>query len=97
MTVLAGDIIQRGQRANQLMNDALLQEGFRTLETAYVREMRKCTADDDLGRFRLVQALSDLEVIKRHLHEAISQGEITAKSTIELRKPTLVERAARIF
>lgn len=91
------DIIQRAERAKQLMNDAVMLSAFDAVTAAYVAEMRKCAPADDLGRFRYSQALNIIEGVKLHLTELIARGELTARQSQEFRTPTPLERVKRIF
>lgn len=92
-----GDVVQRAERAKQLMGDAVMQSAFDAVTAAYVTEMRKCAPSDDDGRYRYAQALNIIEGVKLHLTELIARGQLTERQSQEFRTPTPLERVKRIF
>lgn len=93
-----GDIIQRGERATQLLNEPLLMDAFKALEAIYTAELRKCAPGDDLGRFRYARAIDVIDGVKLHLRDWMARGQLTAKQSQEFRDPaTLKERVIRVF
>jgi len=93
-----GDIVQRGEKAKQLLNDPIFKEAFEYVQAEYVAQLRKCAPADDLGRYRYAEAINVVDKVKNHLKTAIVQGELTAKQSQEFRRPaSLKERVIRTF
>lgn len=88
---------QRARRAEELAKDSLLTEAFETVHNAYITAFMNCLPNDDRGRARYQDALRDLVAVKSHLLAVVAQGDLEAKRAQEFSKPTLVQRATRIF
>ncbi len=73
-----GQAQHRGIRAEELLNNSLLQETFRYLETEYLKAWRSTKVREDYSRERLWQAIQILDIIQEHLRLYVTNGRIAA-------------------
>lgn len=80
-------IIQRGDRAKQLLDEPLLVEAFAVAEQEYLDQWQNSPARDVEGREKLYLMLKLLQRVKGHLTSAMESGVIE--------KATLAQRAGQ--
>jgi hypothetical protein len=66
----------RASRAQALLNDPLLVEGFDKLEAEYTKAWRETNFRDDDARQRLWQAVNLLGKIRDHLGKVLANGKL---------------------
>jgi len=71
--------LRRAERANLLMREELLVEGFATLEREYVDAWRLTAARDTDARERLWQAVQIVGKVQQHLQMVMANGSLAAK------------------
>lgn len=76
--------IARRARAEALLRDDLLTEGFDNLEAAYVKAWRESAASDDAGREKLFLAVNMVAKVRAHLKTVIDNGKIAQQQLDEL-------------
>ena len=69
----------RGARAEALLNDALLTEAFRELESAYTAAWRSTAINDVAGREKLFLAINIVGKVRDHLTKAVSNGRLAQR------------------
>jgi hypothetical protein len=76
--------VARQARAQALMDDELLQEGFARLEERYIDEWRVSQFRDTDARERLWQAVNVLRKVQDHLAKIVSDGKLAQREIDEL-------------
>ncbi|VIO73887.1 hypothetical protein [Bradyrhizobium ivorense] len=74
----------RGLRARTILEDELVKEGFKALESAYVAAWRSTTIDDVAGREKLFLAINILGKVQHHLSAIIADGKLAEADLREL-------------
>jgi len=74
----------RAARAEALVNDELLTEGFENLEAAYIRAWKLTEPGDQLAREKLYLAANVIGKIKQHLQTVIVDGKLADAELKEL-------------
>lgn len=74
----------RAARAETLVNDELLVEGFAELEAAYIQAWRLTKPGEDLAREKLYLAVNVIGKIKQHLQTVIVDGKLADAELKEL-------------
>ncbi|MGF7213087.1 hypothetical protein GGE65_007723 [Skermanella aerolata] len=85
MTDLSRDIA-RGERALSLIEDPLLLECFRAVETAYTDAWRDSPAGAAADRERCWMAIRLIEQIRGHLVTVLQDGQIAAAEIAQERE-----------
>jgi hypothetical protein len=80
-------IILRGERARQLLEEPLLLEAFDLIEKEYVQQWQTSPARDAEGRESLYLMLKLLQRVRGHLQSTMESGVIE--------KATLAQRAGK--
>jgi hypothetical protein len=70
--------------AARLLAHPILAQAFETLEREYLDALLKCSERDDIGRFRLVEAMKTVSAVRRHLSTVVDTGKIARKQLAEL-------------
>lgn len=68
----------KGVRAQELLNNTLLQETFQYLETQYLQAWRSTKVRETETREKLWQAIQILGIIQEHLKLFVTNGRIAA-------------------
>ena len=68
----------KGVRAQELLNNTLLQETFQYLETQYLQAWRSTKVRETDSREKLWQAIQILGIIQEHLKLFVTNGRIAA-------------------
>lgn len=88
--------VDRGQRAERLMNDPLLIEAFGTVKQAIVDGWESAPIRDVEGHHELKLMMKLLGDVRAHLERAVADGKLAAMELNSRRKLTLAEfRQAR--
>lgn len=74
----------RAARAEALVNDELLTEGFAELEAAYIQAWRLTRPEDHLAREKLYLAVNVVGKLKQHLQAVITDGKLADAELKEL-------------
>ena len=72
-------IRERGLRAEELLNNSLLQEVFSYLETEYLSAWRKTRVMDTQAREKLWQAVQIVGLVQDHLGKFVRDGKIATR------------------
>jgi hypothetical protein len=70
--------IGRAQRAQDLINNELLQEAFAAIEAAYLKGWRETKIEDVAGREKLFLAVNVVGKVKDHLASVLRNGTLAA-------------------
>ena len=73
-----GQAQHRGIRAQELLDNSLLQETFQYLEATYLKAWRSTKVLDTQSREKLWQAIQILGIIQEHLKMHVRDGRIAA-------------------
>jgi hypothetical protein len=76
--------IGRQARAQALMRDELLQEGFAQLEARYIAAWRETGVLDTVARERLWQAIQVLGKVRDHLGKIVADGRLAQREIDQL-------------
>lgn len=85
---------QRGLLAEQILENPLWTEVWSNLRQLYLHHALKCDTKDDLGRFRLMEAIRQVDTTKAHFEAIFAQGQL-AKD--ELKKMESPRKVIRLF
>ena len=72
----AREAINRASKAEALLRNELLQEGFDYLETQFIEAWRNSEVTDNESRERLYQLLKNLEALKGYVNTVIEDGKM---------------------
>jgi hypothetical protein len=72
----AREAINRASKAEALLKNELLQEGFDYLETQFIEAWRNSEVTDNESRERLYQLLKNLEALKGYFNTVIEDGKM---------------------
>jgi hypothetical protein len=75
--------VNRGQKANSLVDNDLLKEAFEALEKSYIEFWRQTKPEDSLAREKAFIAINIVGKVRDHLHAVIQNGKL---ATAELNK-----------
>ena len=76
--------IDRAAQAKTLLENALLQEAFKTLEDDYTAAWKTWPAADTAGRERLWQAVNVLGKVRDHLARVVADGRLAQRELNDL-------------
>jgi hypothetical protein len=76
--------IERGARAQRLLADDLLQEGFAALDRDYTKAWRETSARDTDARERLWQAVQVVAKVRDHLVSVVNGGKLAQRELNEI-------------
>jgi hypothetical protein len=76
--------IERGARAEALLQNELLQEAFAALERDYVEAWKLTPARDTDGRERLWQAINVVGKVRDHMVKVVNDGKLSQRHLSEL-------------
>jgi hypothetical protein len=76
--------IDRGQRAQELLDNELLRQAFKTLEDDYTAAWKTWPAADRDGRERLWQAVNVLGKVRDHLGRVVANGKLARRELGDL-------------
>jgi hypothetical protein len=92
------DAVTEGVEARRLSESKILTDAFESLRAAYTKALLSVPATDDLGRFRFVEALRQVDTVRLHLLAVVNTGELAQRHIAEMNPPvSLVERLKRKF
>lgn len=72
----AREAVSRASKAEALLRNELLQEGFDYLETQFIEAWRNSEVTDNESRERLYQLLKNLEALKGYFNTVIEDGKM---------------------
>lgn len=83
---------EKAAQAQRLLDDALLQSAFKTLEESYQQAWRGTMIDDVSGREKLFLAINVIGKVRDHLTAVVSNGklaqaELNQLTAVAERKP----------
>lgn len=84
------DQVSRAEWARQAMDNPVLKEGFKALETAVLEALIECKKEDDAGRYRLSESIKAIRQTKTLLQLTLESGQVASRELRELkagRKP----------
>ncbi len=81
-----GKAQHKGVRAAELLENTLLQEAFKDIETEYLKAWRSTKARDTDARERLWQAVQCLGILQENLKQHVINGRIAAEDLRRLSK-----------
>lgn len=70
--------------AQELLDNELLGEAFKTLEDSYASAWRSTTIDDARGREKLFLAINIVSKVRDHLNAAVANGRLAQAELAEL-------------
>ena len=89
------DPIRRGHMASEILNNELWLEAYEAIKAAYMIELLKCGIKDDLARFRILEALRQVETVRLHFEAILATGKLTAEQGRAFEEPRSLLR--RVF
>lgn len=81
----------RGDAAERLLKDELLNEAFSVLEQEYTKLWKQTNPSDEAAREKLWMSLRQLEMVKAQLHSVVQTGKV-AKATLAQRAKAALQR-----
>lgn len=91
------ELIQRGERARQIINDPLYIEAWEGLEIGCVERLAACDTNDAKTLQALTQSLQTVRAVRRRMAVWIAEGQEAAERLMrkEQQQPTLLSRFRR--
>ncbi len=77
-------VVAKARRAQDLIDDELLGEAFRTLEDNYASAWRATLIDDVVGREKLFLAINIVGKVRGHLTAVVANGKLAQTELKEL-------------
>jgi len=77
-------VVAKARRAQDLIDDELLGEAFRTLEDNYASAWRATLIDDVAGREKLFLAINIVGKVRDHLTAVVANGKLAQAELKEL-------------
>jgi hypothetical protein len=77
-------VVAKARRAQDLIDDELLGEAFRTLEDNYASAWRATVIDDVAGREKLFLAINIVGKVRDHLTAVVANGKLAQAELREL-------------
>ncbi len=77
-------VVAKARRAQDLIDDELLGEAFRTLEDNYASAWRATVIDDVAGREKLFLAINIVGKVRDHLTAIVANGKLAQAELKEL-------------
>ena len=77
-------VVAKARRAQDLIDDELLGEAFRTLEDNYASAWRATLIDDVVGREKLFLAINIVGKVRDHLGAVIANGKLAQAELKEI-------------
>ena len=77
-------VVAKARRAQDLIDDELLGEAFRTLEDNYASAWRATLIDDVVGREKLFLAINIVGKVRDHLTAVVANGKLAQAELKEL-------------
>ena len=77
-------VVAKARRAQDLIDDELLGEAFRTLEDNYASAWRATLIDDVAGREKLFLAINIVGKVRDHLTAIVANGKLAQAELKEL-------------
>ena len=84
--------IDRGVKAERLLNDPMLAEGFDAVRGAILAKFEASPVRDTEGRERLFLMLKALNDVKGHLEQAVREGKFSHRLLEERRRFQIFSR-----
>jgi hypothetical protein len=84
--------IDRGVRAERLLGDEMLKEGFDAVREAILAKFETSPVRDTEGRERLFLMLKALNDVKSHLEQAVREGKYALRLRDEKRRFQIFSR-----
>lgn len=79
-------IVERGRRAQALLDNELLRESVEKLKAYYLEQWAKSEAGDVTGRERLFVAYGLVDQVYAHLRVLVADGSISAQQLARLKR-----------
>jgi hypothetical protein len=67
---------ERSERARLIIEDDLFSEAFDAIRQGYTDALINCAPGDDMGRYRLTEALRMVSAVREHLEAVLKTGEM---------------------
>lgn len=80
----------RGDAAERLLKDELLNEAFNVLEQEYTNLWKQTKPSDEAAREKLWLSLRQLEMVRAQLHSVVQTGKV-AKATLAQRAKAVLQ------
>lgn len=80
------NIATEGGRVEEILRSGTLKKRFDNLREQYVNAALQVPADDDMGRYRLLQAAIVLDTVMGQLETAKADGQLARKELEEIRR-----------
>ena len=76
--------VRDADEAARLLTHPLLSGAFEALEREYLAALLECKDKDDIGRFRIVEAMKTVSAVRRHLSTVVDTGKLARRQLAEL-------------
>jgi len=77
----------KGMRAQELLQNEILQEVFQTLKNDYIEKWKTTSARDSDARERLWQAVNIVDLVKDHIRYIVDKGKLSTKELAKIKYP----------
>ncbi|MEK9575958.1 MAG: hypothetical protein VW014_00165 [Halieaceae bacterium] len=84
----AREKIERSAKAEALLRNEILQDGFKYLEGQFIEAWRNSSVGDTESRERLYQLLQNLDALKGYFQSVIEDGKLAQMQLDEVKRQT---------
>lgn len=81
------DVVERGQRASEVLNNPMVVEALEAMRATYIAVLESLPVKDDLGRYRCTEALKQVKFFRAHLETALAHGQLAQEDAQQLASP----------
>lgn len=77
---------ERGEKAEKLLNDPLLNEAFETVENQILHMFKSARIDDQRALIKAKDLQSALSLVRRALEQVLAEGHLSARTLEDHRR-----------
>ena len=88
----ARELVDRGEKAADLIRNEILEEAFTSLETEFIQAWKQSSVEDSQNRERLYMLCQNLSAVKGYIENVVSSGKLAKSQLDELHNRVKFEK-----
>ena len=88
----ARELVDRGEKAADLIRNEILEEAFTSLETEFIQAWKHSSVEDSQNRERLYMLCQNLSAVKGYIENVVSSGKLAKSQLDELHNRVKFEK-----
>ena len=88
----ARELVDRGEKAAELIRNEILEEAFTSLETEFIQAWKHSSVEDSQNRERLYMLCQNLSAVKGYIENVVSSGKLAKSQLDELHNRVKFEK-----